>query len=186
MPTVIVLDLSLSMQRPIPGRSEENSITYHQLALKGITQLLDYLSALGKMEHVAFVTYSSNCEVKVDFTKDYDNIKQAVKKLEPIDKVFVLSMMNHVGNMCSNTWGPQCYCQVVVFTDCGVGFGRTSLVSFIQRNTGKDLEDEYQWIHAQKTLKWNFMCLGVQNDYNFADSINVYQEFINCTGLNGK
>ena len=77
MPTIIALNTSLSMQRVIPGRSE----TYQQLASKGISQFLELLSSTVKLEYCAFATYSLGLEVKVDFTRDYDQIRHAVKKV---------------------------------------------------------------------------------------------------------
>lgn len=55
MPTIVVLDVSLSMTRFIPGQSEEQ-VTYHQLAIQGINQFLDYLSATSKLEYVSLVS----------------------------------------------------------------------------------------------------------------------------------
>lgn len=53
MPTVILLDVSLSMTKQIPEKSE----TYHQLAKKAIKQFLDYLSTQSKqLEFVSLVS----------------------------------------------------------------------------------------------------------------------------------
>lgn len=62
MPTIVVLDVSLSMTRLIPGQSDEQVITYHQLAVQGINQFLDYLSSTSKLEYVSLVScpYSKN------------------------------------------------------------------------------------------------------------------------------
>lgn len=61
MPTIIVLDVSLSMTRFIPGQTEEQ-VTYHQLAVQGINQFLDYLSSTSKLEYVSLVSLE-----KIDF-----------------------------------------------------------------------------------------------------------------------
>lgn len=58
MPTIIVLDVSLSMTRFIPGQGEEQ-VTYHQLAVQGINQFLDYLSSTSKLEYVSLVSLIS-------------------------------------------------------------------------------------------------------------------------------
>lgn len=60
MPTVIALDVSLSMRRPILGSvSTENNqnelLTRHHLAVHGINALLHYLQANSKLEFVALV-----------------------------------------------------------------------------------------------------------------------------------
>lgn len=54
MPTVLVLDVSLSMIRPIPGQTDD--VTYHLLAVHGINQFLDYLTASSKLEYVSLVS----------------------------------------------------------------------------------------------------------------------------------
>ncbi|XP_005187059.1 integrator complex subunit 14 [Musca domestica] len=184
MPTIIALDVSLSMQRTIPGRSEENAITYHQLALKGISQLLEYLS-VSKLEYVALLTYSSNCELKVDFTRDYDQIKQVVKKVEAVDKLCLMTLMKNVGSIFTSNWGAQSQCQVIAFTDCGLGFGSTSIKTFLQNYTGKEHEPEYAWVKTIKPVKWNFICLGVHADNYFTRAVGVYQQLLDLTEIKG-
>ncbi|XP_054744087.1 integrator complex subunit 14 [Anastrepha obliqua] len=186
MPTIIALDVSLSMQRQIPGRSEENSLTYHQLALKGISQLLEHLSATSKLEYVSLITYSSTLEVKVDFTRDYDVIRQAVKKVEPGDKLCLISMLKNVASILSTNWGTQNYCQVVVFTDCGLGFGSTALKEFFKSYVDKEDDAAFDWITQLKAVKLNFICMGVHNDYYFTRAILLYQQLIDFTGLKGQ
>lgn len=186
MPTIIALDVSLSMQRIIPGRSEENSLTYHQLALKGISQLLEHLSVTSKLEYVALLTFSSSCELKVDFTRDYDQIKQTVKKVETADKLCLMSLMKNVAGIFTTNWGTQSQCQVVVFTDCGLGLGSTSLKSFLQTYVGKEHEAEYTWVKTLKPVKWNFICLGVHGDAYFTRALGVYQQLLDFTGIKGK
>lgn len=61
MPTVIALDVSLSMRRPILGSvsSESNQneqLTRHHLAVHGINALLHYLQTNSKLEFVALVS----------------------------------------------------------------------------------------------------------------------------------
>lgn len=59
MPTVIALDVSLSMTREVPAtnnNTNEDPITYHQLAVHGINELLTYLSKHSKLEFVMLVS----------------------------------------------------------------------------------------------------------------------------------
>lgn len=63
MPTIIALDVSLSMTRAVPvatngtnGTHDEN-ITYNQLAIQGINEFLNYLTKNSKLEHVALVSF---------------------------------------------------------------------------------------------------------------------------------
>lgn len=64
MPTIIALDVSLSMTRAIPiainGVNDENNITYSQLAIQGINAFLNYLTKNSKLEYVSLVSKISN------------------------------------------------------------------------------------------------------------------------------
>jgi hypothetical protein len=59
MPTVIVIDVSLSMTRPVflPGTGE--TYTRQHLAVCGINVLLDYLAIHSKLEFVSLVSENS-------------------------------------------------------------------------------------------------------------------------------
>lgn len=186
MPVILALDTSLSMQRIIPGRSEENVLTYHQLALKGISQILDHLVLMGKLEYVALVIYGSASELRVDFTRDYDQIKQSLKKIDGVDKSCFLTLMKTVAGLFNSTWGTQTHNQVVVFSDCGLGFHNTSLRNFLNKYANKDLDAEYACLSSLNTVKWNFICLGINNDNYFTKAITVYQQLLDLIGIKGK
>lgn len=62
MPTVIALDVSLSMRRPVTGfggndASQGEQLTRHNLAVQGINLLLNYLQINSKLEFVSLVKY---------------------------------------------------------------------------------------------------------------------------------
>ena len=50
-----LFQVSLSMTRIVPGASNQE-LTYHQLALNGISDYLDYLQKNNKMEFVSLVS----------------------------------------------------------------------------------------------------------------------------------
>lgn len=59
MPTIIALDMSLSMTKTVPAAangSNEDSVTYHQLAVQAIQEFLNYLTEHSKLEYVALVS----------------------------------------------------------------------------------------------------------------------------------
>uniref|UniRef100_A0A240PLP3 Integrator complex subunit 14 n=1 Tax=Anopheles christyi TaxID=43041 RepID=A0A240PLP3_9DIPT len=141
MPTIIALDVSLSMSRPIPNQTtsgggpgssgSENVLTYHQLAIQGINYILDHLSKHARLEFVSLIIYSSLYEVLVDFTRDYDAIRQALHKIEHYDKTSLENVLVAVNNAFKTHWGSQNYCQIIFITDCGVGMGPSSLKNTI-------------------------------------------------------
>jgi hypothetical protein len=60
MPTVIALDVSLSMQRPVVGTNigeglQTEQLTRHHLAIQGINTILQYLQSHSKLEFVSLV-----------------------------------------------------------------------------------------------------------------------------------
>lgn len=66
MPTIIALDVSLSMTRIVPAATNklnEENITYHQLAVQGINQFLTYLTSHSKLEYVSLVSKRLNLYV---------------------------------------------------------------------------------------------------------------------------
>jgi len=182
MPTLIALDASLSMLRPVPGRNEH---TYQSLAIKGIQHLLDNLTAAGKLEHLGLLSYSTTAELKVDFTRDYDQIRQAVKKVEPVDKACLMSMLKAVVSIMS-PWGNQNILQVVVFTDCGLGFGNTSIISFLEAYADKETEPEFNFLKTLANYNLNFICLGLHGDHYFTRGLAVYQQLLDKVSLKGE
>lgn len=57
MPTVIVIDVSLSMTRPITFADTSESYSRLNLGIHGINVLLDYLAIHSKLEFVSLVSY---------------------------------------------------------------------------------------------------------------------------------
>ena len=61
MPTVFLLDVSLSMNRTLPGAVVTSPVpdtsTYRHLAVRGINSMLDYLAANNKLEFVSLVYF---------------------------------------------------------------------------------------------------------------------------------
>lgn len=60
MPTVIVLDVSLSMRRPVSGGNfgenlQSEQFSRHDLAVYGINTILNYLQTHSKLEFVSLV-----------------------------------------------------------------------------------------------------------------------------------
>jgi len=65
MPTVLLLDVSLSMSRTVPGAALSSPVadanTYRHLAIHGINSMLDYLTTNNKLEFVSLVLQCFYC-----------------------------------------------------------------------------------------------------------------------------
>ena len=57
MPTVLALDVSLSMCRPVQGETGTEEFQRKHLAISGVNNLLDHLSAHCKLEFVSLVSW---------------------------------------------------------------------------------------------------------------------------------
>lgn len=58
------------------------------------------------------MSFSSKTEMLVDFTRDYDSIRQALYDVEHSDKVCVASMLEATGALLQSNWGTHNYNQV--------------------------------------------------------------------------
>ncbi|CAG5017763.1 unnamed protein product [Parnassius apollo] len=131
MPTAILLDISLSMSRPIPIPDSTENITRLTLASAAINTFLDYLSVHAKLEYVALVTFSSMYEVAVPFTRDYESIKVKLPQLEEGDKTCIETALLGVNQLILGEWGYQTLVQTILITDgsCGAGaIGRNRII----------------------------------------------------------
>ena len=78
MPTVVLLDVSLSMTKPVSAPIPDSNVeetTRRHLAQIGLSHLFDYIALNDKLEFTAFVIYSSLYEVVMPFTRDYAELK---------------------------------------------------------------------------------------------------------------
>lgn len=189
MPTIIALDVSLSMTRAIPvshNHINDEYITYHELAIRGINQFLNYLSRNCKLEYVCLVVYSSLYEIIVEFTREYETIKQALHNIEHYDKANVENVLQAATSLMVTNWGKQNSCQIIVFSDCGIGLNNTCLEKSIkQLRLGSEAANGLQWTSFASENKLSFVCLGDINELYFQRAVDLYQEFADVITKNG-
>ncbi|XP_011144333.1 integrator complex subunit 14 isoform X2 [Harpegnathos saltator] len=122
MPTVIALDVSLSMRRIVLSNGMNDGLpteqsTRHHLAIHGISALLHYLQVNSKLEFVSLIVFSSLYEVICPFTRDYDSIRAKLQTIEECDKTCIESALRGVNNVIMAEWGNTTACQVILITD---------------------------------------------------------------------
>lgn len=138
------------------------------------------------------LVYSTLYEVLVDFTRDYDAIKQALAKVEHYDQTCVEKMLHAVKSMLLSNWGSQNQSQVLVFTDCGIGMGAESLRSAIatlgQRRSSAHADGQSSNMCLPFTFasKLSFLCLGEPADPVFCNALCLYRELLNVSGQLGE
>lgn len=74
MPTVVLMDASLSMTRPVSLEGSEE-FQRKNLAVHGLTMLFEHMATNYKLEFTALVAFSSLWELTVPFTRDYNTLQ---------------------------------------------------------------------------------------------------------------
>ncbi|KAG5839540.1 hypothetical protein ANANG_G00206040 [Anguilla anguilla] len=126
MPTVVLMDASLSMTRPVALEGSEE-FQRKNLAIHGLTMLFEHMATNYRLEFTALLAFSSLWEVMVPFTRDYNTLQESLSNLEDYDKTCLESALQGVSNIVQQEWGSACPCQVVLVTDGSLGIGRGSL-----------------------------------------------------------
>uniref|UniRef100_A0A8B9YZJ3 Integrator complex subunit 14 n=1 Tax=Bos mutus grunniens TaxID=30521 RepID=A0A8B9YZJ3_BOSMU len=110
MPTVVVMDVSLSMTRPVSVEGSEEYQRKH-LAAHGLTMLFEHMATNYKLEFTALVVFSSLWELMVPFTRDYNTLQEALSNMDDYDKTCLESALVGVCNIVQQEWGGAIPCQ---------------------------------------------------------------------------
>lgn len=124
MPTVVVLDCSLSMKCPVDRRAP-NSASHLTLAVDGITWFFDYLADKFPLEYTAILTCSSVCKTLASFSKDYQKLKAKLDGITVFDKTDLRLAISTAVEAVIGEWGAFVPCQIVVVTDGKPGMIRS-------------------------------------------------------------
>ncbi|XP_035733995.1 integrator complex subunit 14-like [Vespa mandarinia] len=188
MPTVIALDVSLSMRRPVTIGSTGNSdnsqseqLTRHHLAIHGINALLHYLQTNSKLEFVSLVLFSSLYEVICPFTRDYDSIRAKLQNIEECDKTCIETALHGVNNVIMAEWGNTTACQVVLITDGNPGIGPMSLGDSLNSlNVTRDMNPFP--LPFPYPGKLSVVCIAPSQDPGLSVGLPLYQRLIDLAG----
>ncbi|ELU02608.1 hypothetical protein CAPTEDRAFT_229105 [Capitella teleta] len=172
MPIVIVLDVSLSMSRPVPVVDGTPEFTRRQLAIVAINTLLDHLERHCRLEFVSFIIFSSLWENKVSFTRDYDSIRSALNDLQEFSKTCLSSAVAAAKSSLLEEFGIRTPGQVIIFTDGNVGVGSGSLKDDLQ---GLDMVTESQ---RDFPCKIQIVCISPPKDPALEVSLPLYRKLI--------
>lgn len=177
MPTVILLDVSLSMCRPIFSSDEYQR---RNLALHGLNTLIDYLAANQRLEFTMLVQFSSLWEVLVPFTRDYDKLKAALTSVDSFDKTFIEGVLSGITPIVIEEWGAKIPCQVVLVTDGALGVGPGCLLDSLQtKDFRTNTESEFP-LPFSFPAQLHVVLLAEQTDFHLQNSLSVFQKLIDC------
>ncbi|KAG1665251.1 Integrator complex subunit 14 [Nymphon striatum] len=179
MPTVILLDVSLSMARPAPQVQGEEKCLRRALASSAINTFLEIIGTNAKLEFCSLVAFSSLWELVVPFTRDFESIKSALFCIENYDKTCIETALDSVRSIVMEEWGAGVPCQVVLFTDGSTGIGPTSLkygLANLSEAGNFPLPYPFQ-------CKIHIVCLGTNQE--LVESIPLYEKLLEINGCGG-
>ena len=119
MPTIVLLDRSLSMLRPASQEDPDQSRL--DLARSGLSWFFNYLSEHFPLEYTSLLSFSSLCDVVVPFTRDFEDLKSKLEDVAVLDRTDLHSALLAMVEIVSTEWGSFAPCQVVLVTDGSPG-----------------------------------------------------------------
>ncbi|XP_044050138.1 integrator complex subunit 14 isoform X1 [Siniperca chuatsi] len=185
MPTVVLMDVSLSMTRPV---SQDGSEEFQRknLAVHGLNMLFEHMASNYRLEFTSLMAFSSLWELLVPFTRDYNALQQeALSNLEDYDKTCVESALNGVSNVVQQEWGSACPCQVVLVTDGSLGIGKGSLRHSLQtlKQRGDDKKFPLPFPFPTKLF---IMCVANAEELQMTDAMDNLEELLRLSGGDGQ
>ncbi|XP_042857135.1 integrator complex subunit 14-like [Penaeus japonicus] len=187
MPTVILLDVSLSMSRGVdvgsPCQDEEEAERLElrrDLAAHGCHSLLDHFVQHCKLEFACLISFSSVYKILMPFTRDFESIKNALNLVEEGDKTSIDVGLVGAAQHILEEWGNGTPCQIVLVTDGNAGIGQHALQ--------KSLMSPHSRGAAQFPLPFPFpaklsiVCIANPSEPCFQTSKPLYQRLIELNG----
>lgn len=192
MPTVILLDVSMSMCRTSNcGTGKQNpkneSIEIKQLANIGIGSLLDYLAQNAQLEYTALVIFSSLWEVRHQFTRHHESIKNKIYDLELYDKSNIVNAVRGLLSLKLDEWAQNGPLNIILITDGIASHENLKSRSSIKQEPPvqpRDVADFHDTPLHELDGHFNFpcnmqvVCLTHANDSALKRSINFYKDLI--------
>uniref|UniRef100_A0A4W4HDL3 Integrator complex subunit 14 n=1 Tax=Electrophorus electricus TaxID=8005 RepID=A0A4W4HDL3_ELEEL len=184
MPTVVLMDASLSMTRPVSLEGSEE-FQRKNLAVHGLTMLFEHMAMNYRLEFTALVAFSSLWELMVPFTRDYNALQEALSNLEDFDKTCLELALQGVSTIMQQEWGSACPCQLVLVTDGALGIGRGSLrhslATLKQRGEDKKFPLPFPF-----PCKLYIMCISNAEELQTTDAMDNLEQLLILSGGEGQ
>uniref|UniRef100_A0A8D3AW76 Integrator complex subunit 14 n=1 Tax=Scophthalmus maximus TaxID=52904 RepID=A0A8D3AW76_SCOMX len=184
MPTVVLMDVSLSMTRPV---SQDGSEEFQRknLAVHGLNMLFEHMASNYRLEFTSLMAFSSLWELLVPFTRDYNALQEALSSLEDYDKTCVEAALQGVSNVVQQEWGSACPCQLMLVTDGSLGIGKGSLRHSLQ--TMKQRADDKKFpLPFPFPTKLYIMCVANAEELQMTDAMDNLEELLRLSGGDGQ
>ncbi|XP_063781664.1 integrator complex subunit 14 [Pseudophryne corroboree] len=184
MPTVVVMDVSLSMTRPVTVEGTEEFQRKH-LAAHGLTMLFEHMATNYKLEFTALVVFSSLWELTVPFTRDYNTLQEALSNMDDYDKTFLESALQGVASVVQQEWGASVPCQVVLVTDGCLGIGKGSLHHSLSTMNQRSDSNRFP-LPFPFPSKLYIMCMANLEELQNSDSLDSLERLIDLNNGEGQ
>lgn len=181
MPTVVLLDVSLSMLRRVQT-PEDEFIERRHLAIRGLHTFFDYLSSKFRLEFSALLAFSSLWEIVVPFTRDYESLKQGCITVDVYDKTSFENGFSGVVGHVIEEWGTSVPCQVILVTDGRTGSGQGSLRDLLEGKRKKN-SDQPCPFPIPFPCKIHVVCIATSNE--LGGDVMLFQRLCDSTGVGG-
>lgn len=177
MPTVILLDVSLSMCRKVLLTDTNDSDSIRNLAVKGIHVLLDHIVSNSRLENTALLIFSSLWEKVVNFTRDYDQIRAALNDLDQYhDKTNILNAIIGVNDLVMEEWGSSCpLVNVILVTDGSCTMSALEFESMAEK----------QIVTFQFPCKLHVVCVSPPAESSIHSAVTFFNSIITTYGMDG-
>ncbi|XP_041705910.1 integrator complex subunit 14 [Coregonus clupeaformis] len=185
MPTVVLMDASLSMTRPVSLEPCSEELQRKNLAVAGLTMLFEHMATNYRLEFTSLVAFSSLWEQLVPFTRDYNILQEALSNLEDYDKTCLESALHGVSNVVQQEWGHACPTQVVLVTDGSLGIGKGSLRHSLQTLKGRP-EDKKFPLPFPFPAKLFVMCIANAEELQMTDTMDNLEQLLQLNGGDGQ
>jgi len=191
MPTILLLDVSLSMCRlaknptSMDTSSSNESIEFKQLANVGIGVLLDYFAQNAQLEYTALLVFSSLWEIRHQFTRHHESIKNGIYDLELYDKSNIVNAVRGVLSLKLRECAQNDSINIVLITDGQLNHESMSDGAREFDESAKDRADDFHDIPLSDLegqfnfpCKMQIVCLCPPQDPALKYSIPFYKKLI--------
>ena len=181
MPTVVLLDVSLSMLRRVQT-PEDEFVERRHLAIRGLQTFFDHWSSKFKLEFSDLLAFSSLWEIVVPFTRDYQALKQGCITVDVYDKTSFENGFSGVVGHVIEEWGTSVPCQVILVTDGRTGSGQGSLRELLEGKK-KENSDQPSPFPIPFPCKIHVVCIATANE--LGGDLMLFQRLCDSTSVGG-
>ncbi|XP_053405722.1 integrator complex subunit 14-like isoform X2 [Mercenaria mercenaria] len=181
MPTVLALDVSLSMCRPLKGEASPEDYSRKNLAIHGLSSLLDQLS---KLEFTSLIVFSYLWEQLVPFTRDVDAVKSALNTVGDYSKTCLEPFLSGISSLVVEEFGGTTPVQVILVTDGSTGVGTGSLKNMIDLWNQSSEGDSSVKCPLPFAFKGKLLivCIANPSSPELKKSVPLYERLIELNG----